>query len=208
MIYIYDEKEYPITIIRKRIKNTYIRYKNNSIVVTTNYMVSDKKINKLISDNKSLINSWIETSKQNKKDDGLYIFGVRYDVIYGSFSDVSIMDNRIYVKDENNLNKYLNNLIKKTFKEHLDYWYNRYEKEIPNPNLKIRNMKSRWGVCNIKNNNVTLNSNLIKYDIDCLDYVIVHELSHFIHFNHSKEFWNEVSIYIPNYKEIRKKLRN
>ena len=46
-------------------------------------------------------------------------------------------------------------------------------------------MKTRWGVCNIKDNSVTLNSKLIEYDIQALDYVIIHELSHFIHFNHS-----------------------
>lgn len=69
-------------------------------------------------------------------------------------------------------------------------------------------MTSRWGVCNIKNHNVTLNSELSKYDINALDYVIVHELSHFIHHNHSKDFWLLVGKYYPNYKNIRKMLRN
>ena len=68
-------------------------------------------------------------------------------------------------------------------------------------------MKTRWGVCNTKNNNVTLNYELYKYDIGCLDYVIVHELSHFIEANHSKKFWMVVEKYYPNYKEMRKKLR-
>ena len=68
-------------------------------------------------------------------------------------------------------------------------------------------MTSRWGVCNIRNHNVTLNIELSKYDMDCLDYVIVHELSHFIHHNHSKSFWNLVEKYYPNYKISRKKLK-
>ena len=68
-------------------------------------------------------------------------------------------------------------------------------------------MKTRWGVCNIRDNSVTLNTKLIEYDIEKLDYVIIHELSHFIHFNHSKAFWNQVSIYTPNYKQIRKDLK-
>jgi len=63
-------------------------------------------------------------------------------------------------------------------------------------------------VCNKKNKTVTLNSELIKYSIDKLDYVIIHELSHFIHFNHSKDFWNLVSKYCPRHKEIRKELRD
>ncbi len=69
-------------------------------------------------------------------------------------------------------------------------------------------MKTRWGVCNRASNTVTLNTNLIKYDISKLDYVIIHELSHFIHFNHSKAFWLTVSKYCPNYKIIRKELNS
>ena len=90
----------------------------------------------------------------------------------------------------------------------MDYYYNIFEEQIPIPNLKIRKMTSRWGVCNIKNHNVTLNLELSKYNIECLNYVIVHELSHFIHPNHSKDFWFLVGKYYPNYKEIRKYLRN
>ena len=53
----------------------------------------------------------------------------------------------------------------------------------------------------------TLNYNLSKYDISCLDYVIVHELSHFIHPNHSSSFWDLVGKYYPKYKECRKMLK-
>jgi len=69
-------------------------------------------------------------------------------------------------------------------------------------------MSSRWGVCNLKNKNVTLNLELSKYNIDALDYVIVHELSHFIYPNHSKTFWLLVAKYYPRYKEVRKALKN
>ena len=68
-------------------------------------------------------------------------------------------------------------------------------------------MKTRWGVCNKKLEKVTLNYNLIYMDRKYLDYVIVHELSHFIHFDHSKEFWKLVSENEPNYKQIRKEMR-
>ena len=69
-------------------------------------------------------------------------------------------------------------------------------------------MKTRWGVCNKKTNTVTLNSELIKYDISKIDYVIIHELSHFLHFNHSRSFWNQVEKYCPNYKKIRNELKD
>jgi len=117
-------------------------------------------------------------------------------------------NDKIYTKDEKAFNKYFTKYIKNIYSERLDYWYNIFEENIPYPNLKIRKMTSRWGVCNIKNHNVTLNLELSKYDISALDYVIVHELSHFIHHNHSKDFWLLVGKYYPNYKDIRKMLRN
>ena len=60
---------------------------------------------------------------------------------------------------------------------------------------------------NKANHSITLNSHLIEYDIEKLDYVIIHELSHIIHFDHSKSFWQLVSKYCPNYKKIRKELK-
>ena len=80
--------------------------------------------------------------------------------------------------------------------------------EVDNcPTLKIRSMKTRWGVYNRVKHNITLNSHLIEYEIDKIDYVIIHELSHVIHFDHSKNFWNLVSKYCPNYKQMRKDLK-
>ena len=116
--------------------------------------------------------------------------------------------NKIYTKDEKTLNKYLSKYITNIYKERLDHYYNIFEEQIPIPNLKIRKMTSRWGVCNIKNHNVTLNSELSKYNIECLNYVIVHELSHFIEMNHSSRFWKVVEANYPNYREVRRIMKN
>lgn len=202
-----DDKIYDIEIIKKNNRNTYVRVKNGKIVVTTNYLTSKNSIIKLIEDNKNSIISMIEKdSKKMDKSENFYYFGKKYDVIYG-FSDIDVVDNKIYVKDKKSLDRYINNNIVEIFSNRINYWYNLFEEKIPKPNLKIRKMTSRWGVCNIRNHNVTLNNHLCKYDICCLDYVIVHELSHFIHPNHSKDFWNLVSKYYPKYKECRKMLK-
>jgi len=199
--------EYPVTIIKKHNKNTYIRVKNGTIIVTTNYLVSKNSIIKLIKDNESSILKMINKDyKKQEKTSNFYYFGQKYDVIYG-FNELEFSTNKIYVKDEKTLNKYLKSQIITIFKEHLRYWVSIFEEDIPTPNLKIRKMTSRWGVCNIKNHNITLNYMLYLYDISCLDYVIVHELSHFIHPNHSHSFWLLVEKYYPNYKECRKKLK-
>lgn len=202
-----DDKYYDVIIVRKNNRNTYIRVKNGKIVVTTNYLTSTKSIEKLINDNISSIKKMINIDdKKHEKEEEFYYFGKKYSIIYG-FSNLEIIDNKIYILNKKELDKWLKKSIALVYSNHLDYWYNKFEENIPIPNLKIRKMTSRWGVCNIRNHNVTLNSNLSKYDIDCLDYVIVHELSHFIHHNHSKNFWNLVSKYYPNYKISRKKLK-
>lgn len=205
--YIFEGKEYEIEIIKKNNKNTYLRVKDNKIVVTTNYLVSKKKIVELINNNKEFIEKSLLKSENKKKEDDFKLFGVSYDIIYG-FDNFEIENNKIYVKDEKALNKYLSKYIYNTYDERLKYWYDIFEESIPVPNLKIRKMTSRWGVCNLKNKNVTLNLELSKYKIGALDYVIVHELSHFIYPNHSKDFWTLVGKYYPKYKEIRKYLKN
>lgn len=204
----YNDSLYNISIVRKNNKNTYIRVKNNEIYVTTSYFSTDKSIYKLINENRDAIIKMID--KSNKKEDNSFkIFGKRYIIVYGeNFKEVEISDNIICANDDKMLNKYMSKYINNVYGERLDYWYNRFEEKIPVPNLKIRKMSSRWGVCNLRNKNVTLNLELFKYDIKCLDYVIVHELSHFIFPNHSKDFWNLVGKYYPNYKEVRKILKS
>lgn len=210
MKYNLDDNYYDVYIIKKNNKNTYIRVKEDlGIYVTTNYLVTKKQIINLLDANKDYLRkSILRQEKNNLKKDKFYYLGKEYDVIYMNVDNVEFINNRLYIKDEKTLNKWYKESIKTIFTERLNYYYNIYEESIPYPNLKIRKMTSRWGVCNRKNNNVTLNSELIKYSVDKLDYVIVHELSHFIHFDHSKNFWQLVSKYCPNYKKIRKELRN
>ena len=202
-----DNKEYEVEIIKKNNRNTYVRVKNGKIVVSTNYLTSKSTILKLINDNTDNIIKMIDNdSKKIDREEKFYYFGKEYDVIYG-FQEIEFSDDKIYASDENKLKKYIDKEIARIYSERMEYYYNKFEERIPVPNLKIRKMTSRWGVCNIKNHNITLNYQLSKYDICCLDYVIVHELSHFIHPNHSRDFWNLVGKYYPDYKKCRKMLK-
>ena len=72
--------------------------------------------------------------------------------------------------------------------------------------VSLRNQKTRFGSCSYFND-ISLNINLMRYDFDCIDYVIIHELCHTRVKNHSEKFWIEVGNIIPNYKAIRRKLK-
>lgn len=197
-----------VFIEKKGNKNTYIRVKDDlNIYVTTSYFTTNKQITKLLDDNYSYIYKMLETqSKRNSKKELFYYLGKKYDIIiYGN--GIEIYDDKIYVKSIDYLNKWYKKEMKKIYIERLDYNYNLFTENIPYPNLKIRKMTTRWGVCNKKTTTVTLNSELMKYTIDKLDYVIIHELSHFLYFNHSSNFWKQVEKYCPNYKKIRKELK-
>ena len=70
-------------------------------------------------------------------------------------------------------------------------------------NIVIKDQKTLWGSCSQKKN-LNFSYRLIKMPSSIIDYLIVHELAHLIHFDHSPEFWSCVEGYIPNYKEARK----
>lgn len=210
MKYRLDGKDYEVVIEKKNNKNTYIRVKNDlKIYVTTNYFVTDKSIKKLLEQNEEPIRKMVtRICKNMEKDDKFYFLGQIYDIIImPTIDNIDIDGNIIYVKSQKDLDKWINKEMKRLFSERLEYCYDKFVENIPHPTLKIRKMTSRWGVCNRKNLTVTLNSNLIRYDIDVIDYVVIHELSHLVHFDHSKAFWETVSKYCPNYKMLRKILK-
>lgn len=85
-----------------------------------------------------------------------------------------------------------------------------YYKELfrlNNVKLKLRNMKSRWGVFNRVKCQITLSTRLVHLPVNLIDYVIIHEFCHYYHFDHSKEFYNLVSLYYPDYKQARIELK-
>ena len=71
--------------------------------------------------------------------------------------------------------------------------------------ITIKQMKSCWGRCS-SNGSISLNYYLYEHPKECMDYVVVHELCHLVHMDHSPQFWALVEKYIPNCKEIRHRL--
>ncbi len=209
MRYELQNKTYDVVITKKHIKNTYIRVKDDEkIYVTTNTLMPNIMIKKLLDKNyEYLVKRINKINSSNQKEADFYLFGKKYKLQFVD-TDLKIINDVIYVKNIDILKKWMDKETRAIFEDRLNTIYNLFEENIPFPNLKIRKMKTRWGVCNRKTNTITLNSNLIREELNKIDYVIIHELSHFVQFDHSKKFWNIVNKYSPNYKKIRKELKS
>lgn len=205
-----DGKNYEVIIEKKNNKNTYLRVKEDlKIHISTSYLTPNFMIKKIINDNLEFIKKQIKKqSKKIEKQDKNYFLGKEINIVIIDIIKKAYLENdTLYVKDIKDVDLWYKSEMKKIFKERLDYIYNNFSRNIPYPKLVIRKMSTRWGVCNTKLLKITLNSELIYKDIKCLDYVIVHELSHLIHGNHGKEFWALVEENKPDYKLIRKEMR-
>ena len=205
----YDGIDYEILIEYKKQKNMYLRVKDDlKIHISAPYLTPKFIIKSFIYNNEKQVIKMIEVQKKRKNNKKEYKFlGQKINIVKSDIKKPYLMEDTLYVRNKEDIDKWYLKQAKQVFKERLDTIYNDFTEDIPYPKLVIRNMKTRWGVCNKKLEKVTLNYNLIFMDRKYLDYVIVHELSHFIHFDHSKEFWKLVSQNEPNYKKIRKEMR-
>ena len=92
------------------------------------------------------------------------------------------------------------------------FWrsYRRFRADhaAPVTNVCFQHMVSRWGSCRPKTGRLTFNLLLLYVPGECAEYVIYHELCHFLEANHSKRFWEQVAVYVPDYKKIEKELND
>ena len=87
-----------------------------------------------------------------------------------------------------------NEIVQNVHKKFIPY-------DISFPQITLRNMKSRWGSCQPNKCVITLNKHLIEAPKSCIEYVVYHEFCHFIHPNHSKQFYSLLQIMLPDWKE-------
>ena len=204
---------YEVVIVRKLgNRNTYIRVKEDmKIHVTTNTFVSTREIEKLIYKNTDFIIKMInKMEKKSAKNEGFMYLGSQYDVIRTTTNGITLGASKVFIgknMTHEDIDKWYKKEAERIFLDHLENCYRLYTRNIPHPSLTIRKMTTRWGVCNTRTKRVTLNLELIKMPLFCLDYVIYHELSHLIYANHSKDFWSLVEENCPEYKKIKKYMK-
>lgn len=220
--------KYDLTI--KKVKNVNIRIKSDlSVHVSASSRVPQKLIDEILQQKSDFIISALEkyekklSKTQNVENtdtnkDIVIIFGKIFpvSVMSGKKDNAEILENEILVtlKDVNEksacqkaIEKALEHLLRDTVTDICKKAYPQFEQYTPHfPEIKFRRMKSRWGSCNYTKHILTFNYNLIHAPLDCVEYVVYHEFTHFIHPDHQKGFYLELSQHIPDYKNKKKQL--
>lgn len=212
MFFNYKDKNYNIIIEKKKkTKNLYLRVKDDlNIYITSSIYTSDNEIIRIVENNKKYIEKILDKREAKLSDSGFYYLGKKYEIVRINDNNITLGNDKVFIPidiDDKKLDNWYRKEAEILFSKYFEICYNRFDRRIVKPSLSIRKMKTRWGVCNIKFKKVTLNLELMKKPLECLEYVIIHELAHLIEANHSKIFWDIVEANYPNYKIVRKILK-
>lgn len=211
------------TVTKKKIKNFIIRiYPDLTIAISVPLHTSSKDIENFIQNKKEWIETTlkkIEMAKENKnnlKENIIRILGKKIEkkIIESDLERIRLTDTSIYIysKDIGNTKiekKILEWKVEK-LKVILDEYLTKYTKLL-NKNInyyQIKKLSSAWGIYHKRENYISFNFDLIEKDIECIEYVVLHELCHIFYMNHQKDFWALVEKYMPDYKARRKKLKD
>ena len=146
--------------------------------------------------------------------DIITILGKNYTlkIISSDKDDIVLSDDKInfYLKDKSFekrqvvYKKWVIDTLQKIVVESIAKWHK--VTGLNCSSIVFKDMKSRWGSCNVLTKKIAFSTNLISQDKDCIDYVVLHELTHTLHVNHDAKFYEQISKYLPQYKTISKKL--
>lgn len=209
-------------------KNINITIKDDgTVVVSAPKRVSIAEINRVVESKKE----WIEKakSKQSQKKiihtdldirDGekIYFLGELKTIkiipsnttsIFLENDDICFEVKEKYLDKQDYLNTHFYYALKEKLTLILTEYMNMYLK-VMNLNIstmKLRNMRSRFGTCMPTKKEILFNTYLIHYPLESIEYVVLHEVSHLIHANHSAKFYNVIAKYMPDWKLRKNKLK-
>ena len=217
-------------IIYEKIKNAYIQIKDGKVTIKVPKNKTDAYIENIINERKNWILKKLKEQENTKykkssyKDgDIIYVLGKPYTlkVIYTENKKQKIYQDNKYLYCELTNNKELSlEDEEKALKTLIDKYYKFIATQEVPPAMEdieqrtglhpqeftIKNLKAAWGICSSKKK-ISINQNLMAYSRHAIEYVCLHEICHLKHMNHSKEFWNMVEYYLPDYKLAKKELK-
>ena len=215
-----------VTVIRKAIKNMHLRVRppEGEIVITAPNRLPASAIERFVREKRG----WIERQKKTiaarpevtdpayRDGQRIWLWGQaltlrlvpvsrgRRTFLQGETLTLFVLEHDDAAAREAALNEFYRAQLKAAIAARLPVWE---EKTGLHPSgVQIRNMKSRWGTCSVKSRSILLNLQLAKQPPVCLDYVLVHELTHLRHPDHSRAFWEGVCRVFPDWKQVRRQL--
>lgn len=212
-----------VEITRKKIKNIILKVTpDGRVLISAPTRVPQSYLKEFIKTKEDWIVKKLEEAKnRNKKelnyesDEEIIYLGKKYylEVINSYNEKVFIQDEKIYIYClENSTTEDRERIFKTWLKVELEsilkaltYKIGKMIGYLPNE-IRIRDMKSRWGSCISTRKVITYNLQLAFQPLPLIEYVVLHELAHIPYPNHQKEFWSFVEKFIPDWKERRKLL--
>lgn len=208
-----------VKIIRKEIKNITLKVKPScEVILSVPLDTDDIYIRYILEKRKSWIAqkvSFFEAS--NKIEIKEYVSGesfkylgknYRLKVIESKEEQVKLLRGyiQVFVKDKTNLKKKQKLLEAWYMRKAENYFQKIVKAYLPMvqqevKTIRVREMKTRWGSCNPVKGYINLNSKLIKKSKASIEYVVFHELTHLVHPNHGKAFYNYLDTYMPDWKK-------
>ena len=214
---------------RKNVKNLNLHVrKNGSVYVSANDTVPEGKIDEFLVSKGAFIRNARDKFKEQEQYRPLpkqYVSGETFyiqgralrlkvtqaarDKIYsdGVYLFLDVKDQQDVTKKERMVKRFLDKQCTAVFGEIVAELYPVFQKYgVAPPILRIRNMDTRWGSCLPGKGVITLNKRLLEAPRNCIEYVVMHEFCHFIHPNHSKHFYDFLTMLMPDWKERKKVL--
>lgn len=196
-----------------RLKNSYINILPSAEVVVKTPINSERYIYDLIEKKYEWIVKNINNIKKYQKvevslEDEVLIFGEVYSIDHEIATYLRDKLSKIKNSTQENIANAYDSYYKKIASEHIPKRVEHFSAKmgLQPTQIKYRKMKRRWGSCDSKRE-LTFNIYLLKLSSELIDYVIVHELSHLKHMNHSKHFHALVKSHLPDAKELEQKIK-
>ncbi|WP_281951862.1 M48 family metallopeptidase [Nitrosophilus kaiyonis] len=196
-------------IIKERRKSLKLFIKDGAVIIKAPSFINRETIDNFVKKHLFWIKINLENYEKNRKifkeGEKFLFFGKEYPLLIKKGVKKVVFDNAFYIDNENFDKENLIDFYKKEAKEYIEKRVIYFAKNfnLSFNNIKINSAQKRWGSCSSKNN-LNFSYRLIMCPKEVIDYVIIHELSHLTHFNHSKDFWTLVSKRCPNYKYCEK----
>lgn len=215
-------------IIRKDVKNINLSVKPSmKVIVSANEKTKEKDIHAFVETKARWIYNHLKKFEKTQPDEkekafvsgeSIRYLGKQYMLIvkesakdemkyYQAKLFMYVTNPKDYSLKKQIYNDWLKERAKVLFKETLDKMYERISiYDVKYPILTVRKMKTRWGSCNKSKNKININLNLVKAPKTSIEYVMLHELVHLIHPNHSKDFYDLLGALMPNHEKRKKVL--